>query len=312
MGRIFKVLCLKYYVLGIQLENYLLNEGTIKDHLQHMANKDEWLGNNNQEANYKETLHGEHFQELSYFWDDTSETFLLVLCPNCESVISVEDMAVLVPPGNTLHDELYLSCRECLFDFIHKPKKMKECALNQAFIFYEDGFNAFEKKCRGISAIHISSACVNKEQRLSGKYLRVYSFIPTVFLGEGISHKLDAFLKPLIDKVKDLYINGITVNIENEITLNNDIVIQPGQYQVKMLFLAGTADLKGHQEMILYAGGKLYSSIFLFICLHLVVSLKSIRSVLTCHYFAFIYLAQVLGLFFSLIKLSYFFRYPRE
>jgi hypothetical protein len=248
---------IKYYVLGIHLENYFLSEDTIKDHLQHWENKNEWLGDDlDEDVKHKEMWHGERFKELSYFWDDSVETFLPVLCPNCDTVMSVKEMAALVLPGNTLHDQLCLCCNECMFDFVHQPKKMRGCPLNQAFIFHEDGFNAFEKKSRSISAIHISSACINKEQRSNGKYMRVYSFIPTVFLGEGISHKMDAFLKPLINEVKDLYINGINVNIKQQINLKNGIAIQPGSYQVRMLLFCGTADLKGHQEIILYAGGK--------------------------------------------------------
>jgi len=145
---------------------------------------------------------------------------------------------------------------ECLFDFVHLPKKMRGCPLNQAFIFHEDGFNAFEKKSRLISAIHLTSACISKEQRLSGKYLQVFSFIPSVKIGEGISHKMDAFLQPLIEEVKDLYIDGIDVSLPHQVDLGNGVTVLPGSYTVRMLLLCGTADLKGHQEMLLYAGGK--------------------------------------------------------
>jgi hypothetical protein len=54
-------------------------------------------------------------------------------------------------------------------DFNHTVKGVKGNPLNQAFIFHEDGFNAFTKKSRGIAAIHISNACSKKELRLHGK-----------------------------------------------------------------------------------------------------------------------------------------------
>lgn len=249
--------CLNYYVLGIQLQNYFLNDTVIKDHLEHWEHKDEWLNIDDDDdgIKYKETWHGQHFRKLSYFWDKNVESLLPALCPNCNSVVSVREITAHVPPGNTRHNELYLSCRECCFDFLHKPKTMRGCELNQAFVFHEDGFNVFDKKSRGISAIHIASACLAKDQRTSGKYLRVYSFVPTEFIAEGIQHKMDPFLKPLVDEVKELYINGITVSIKNDIVLRNGNVIQPGKYQIRMLLLVGTADIKGHQEMLLYAGG---------------------------------------------------------
>lgn len=245
-----------YFVLGLQPENYFLNECTIKDHLEHWLHKHEWMDENVDKC-YKEVWHGERFKELSYFWDENVETFLPVCCPNCDTIISVEEMENLVFPHNTLHDCLYLSCPECTFDYVHKPKKMRGCPLNQAFIFHEDGFNAFEKKSRGISAIHVSSACISKEKRSNGQYMRVYSFIPSVLLPEGVPHKMDAFLQPLIDEIKKLYIKGINVKIEQQIKLKDNVIIHPGEYEVRSLLLLGTADLKGHQEIVLNCGGNL-------------------------------------------------------
>jgi hypothetical protein len=46
------------------------------------------------------------------------------------------------------------------------------------------------------------------------------------------------------------------VTIEQPLHLNTGISIKPGNYQVRALRLLGTADMKGHQEMILYAGGE--------------------------------------------------------
>ena len=195
-----------YFVLGLNLRNYFLNPNTVKDHLAHWEHKGEWLNKENLDTNYKELWHGARFRELSYFWDDAVETFLPTSCPNCNNIVSVDEMIHCVLPGYSLHDPLNLSCTECLFDFVHQAEKMTGCALNQAFLFHEDGFNAFMKKSRGIAAIHIGSGCITKEQRSCGKYMRVYSFIPSFSIGQGITHKIDAFFKPLINEVKDLYI----------------------------------------------------------------------------------------------------------
>jgi hypothetical protein len=124
-------------------------------------------------------------------------------CPNCENIILLDEMEASGQNRISSHQPLYLSCPECLFDFVHTPKIMNGSPLNQAFIFHEDGFNAFSKKTRGIAAIHISDACTSKEMRLHGKNLHVYSFIPTCLLKEGIPHKMDAFLKPLIDEITE-------------------------------------------------------------------------------------------------------------
>lgn len=156
--------CTDYFVLGLQLEHYFLNESVILDHLEHWASKEEWIGE--AQIKYKEIRYGKRFKELSYVWDVNSETVLPICCPNCDSITSVREMAAFVPPGSTLQDKvkLYMSCKDCLFDFVHILKTMKGCPLNQAFIFHEDGFNAFERKSRGMSAIHVSSGCISKEK----------------------------------------------------------------------------------------------------------------------------------------------------
>ena len=59
-----------------------------------------------------------------------------------------------------------------------------------------------------------------------------------------------------MDDVVDLYINGRDVNISHPITVG-DQVIAAGNHKVRLLLLLGTADIKGHGELTLYAAGKL-------------------------------------------------------
>ena len=53
-----------------------------------------------------------------------------------------------------------------------------------------------------------------------------YSFIATYYIKEGISHKMDAFLKPLIDEVTNLYINGIDVTISEDVQVGDVTFLQ--------------------------------------------------------------------------------------
>ncbi len=63
-----------------------------------------------------------------------------------------------------------------------------------------------------------------------------------------------AFLEPLIEEITDLFLNGIQVHVPETIKCSNFSVSQ-GNYNVRALLLLGTADLKAHQEIILYTGG---------------------------------------------------------
>ena len=191
-----------------------------------------------------------------------------IRCPICSNLISVDEIMQATDMEQLqINQQVHITCTECTFDFIHVVSATKGSPLNQAFIFREDGFNAFSKKSRGIAAIHISNACSRKELRLHGNSLRVYSFIPSHLLKEGIPHKMDAFLEPLVEEMTELYLNGIQVHIPETTELSNWSVNE-GNHNVRALLLLGTADLKAHQEIILYAGGGL--SVYL---VHLVTSL---------------------------------------
>ena len=67
---------------------------------------------------------------------------------------------------------------------------------------------------------------------------------------------MDPFLKPLIDEAKMYahYVEGFDVRIRNDIDING-YTLKAGVHWVRCILLLGTADLKAHQEMELYAGG---------------------------------------------------------
>ena len=247
--------CTDYSVLGLNLESIFSSASRLNDHLAHWEERDDWFNIDDITVPHKEVWHGSRFRDLSFFWDEDAESFLPACCPNCLNIISVDEMCLASGADRLVPDDyVQLSCSECTFEFSDIVQSVKGNWLNQAFIFHEDGFNAFTKKSRGIAAIHISNACSRKELRLHGKNLRVYSFIPTHLLNEGIPHRMDAFLEPLIEEITDLFLNGIQVHVPETIDCSNFSVSQ-GNYNVRALLLLGTADLKAHQEIILYAGG---------------------------------------------------------
>lgn len=242
-------------MLGIHLEDIFLDPATTKAHLAHWEERNEWLGGKPDNVNFKEIWHGQRFADLSYFWDPDTESLLPTSCRNCGNILTTSEICDAALPGSSSRDPVQLKCSECMLSFIHTPQFMKGNPLNQAFIFHEDGFNAFVKKCRGMATIQLCSACTHKDERSRGKYLSVYSFIPSYDIKEGIHRKLDPFLKPLMDDVVDLYINGKDVNIARPVRIS-DQVIAAGKHKVRLLLLLGTADIKGHGELTLYAGGK--------------------------------------------------------
>ena len=72
---------------------------------------------------------------------------------------------------------------------------------------------------------------------------------------EGVEHKFDPFMEPLVDELKHLYIYGTDVVIDHEVDIG-EYVVQPGTHKVHVVPLLCTGDIKALQDMVLYAGGK--------------------------------------------------------
>ncbi len=162
--------CTDYFVLGLNLESIFSSVDRLNDHLAHWEERDDWFNIEDIMVPYKEVWHGSRFRDLSFSWDEDAESCLPACCPNCLNIVSVDEMCEASGANRLLPDDhVQLSCTECTFEFVHIAQSVKGNRLNQAFIFHEDGFNAFTKKSRGIAAIHISNACCRKELRLHGK-----------------------------------------------------------------------------------------------------------------------------------------------
>ncbi|KXJ19010.1 hypothetical protein AC249_AIPGENE10997 [Exaiptasia diaphana] len=249
--------CIDYYVLGINLKEMFSGDDYIKDILAHWENRESWFNLNENVFPKKEIWHGDRFKELSHFWDGKVKTSLPGKCPNCNDIISVSELEEFQQKAAGITggiDSFNVECFKCGNSFMFSWKYMHGSPLNQAFIFHEDGFNSFNKKTRGIATIQLTSACTLKEKRSRGVSFQVYSFIPACYLSDGIVHKLDAFFKPLFDEIEALYLSGVSVSLPRSLTLES-CTIPAGEHRVRALLLLGTADLKAHQDIALYAGG---------------------------------------------------------
>lgn len=131
------------------------------------------------------------FQGTLLLLHHAKETPLPSLCPNCGTIFLVEFIQAHNP---TRGDSFSVTCNECFEEVRITANIMKGCPLNQAYLFHEDGFNAFTKKTRSIGTIQIASACITKEEWSRGESVQVYSFVPTCYIEEGIVHKMDASL----------------------------------------------------------------------------------------------------------------------
>ena len=182
-----------------------------------------------------ELWHRERLKELSYYWNEDTEYQLPDLCPICQEILSVNE----INSGTVTISSIDVICPECSNKVTFGKRFVKGSSLNEGYIFHEDGFNAFLGKTRSVAAVSLTHACCDELNRAETHF--VYSFIPTTFLPDKVVHKFDAFLEPLIWDVANLYINGITITIREDINIG-DSVISAGDHIVHCLLLLGTAD----------------------------------------------------------------------
>ena len=197
---------------------WLGDKYTIQNNMAHWEDRDNWFNKDTPECPRKELWHGQRFLQLSYFFDQNKESPLPVICKHCNSIVSVSDIATRrTELGiDNVYESFEYTCCTCYSVFELWPKFMRGCPLNQAYLFHEDGFNAFTRRSRSIATIQISNACSHKQSWSTQNNFHVYSFIPTVHLSDGIVHKLDAFFQPLIDQITDLYLHGTIINLEGK------------------------------------------------------------------------------------------------
>ena len=81
-------------------------------------------------------------EEFSYFWDQDNEFALPDFCLSCSEILTCEE----INAGNDVGNSKEIVCPECRDKVLTVPKFVKGSPLNQAFLFHEDGFNAFLHK----------------------------------------------------------------------------------------------------------------------------------------------------------------------
>ena len=102
-----------------------------------------------------------------------------------------------------------------------------------------------------MAAITVTHGCMNKSERSNADYAQVYSFIPTDQLPTDSPNKLDAFLKPLIDELEELFI-GEEVFFKKQIP---GVCEESTCPTLRVIPLLVTADSKAHHEIGLPSSG---------------------------------------------------------
>ena len=246
--------CIDYYVLGLRFEDWFLTDSYCEKRMAHWKCKEEWLNKSGELPSYSELWHGSRFRELSYFWDPAKETVLPYKCPSCDTVVPASNIESVIDHTSP-QSPITIVCTCCAQKFTFTPEWMTGDPRNQAIIAHYDGWNPNNTSSRNsIASLTISPACSTKADRAMCENASVYSFIPVSSLPPGQPHKYDSFLRPLIDEIEELYIDGQEVFFKSEVS---DFSPANDFPTLRALVLLVAADSKAHAELgLTKAGGK--------------------------------------------------------
>ena len=243
--------CMDYYVLGLGFKDWFCTDERCDQLMAHWREKDDWMNGTSTDVRLTEVWHGERFQELSYFWDPLKITLMPHKCNFCGCIIpsNLIEQAVTSAGGTQLTLCCPTSKTECTFC----AKYIQGDPRNQAIIIHEDGWASHNTSAKhSVAAITITTACMLKLNRSFNKNAQVYSFIPSDQLPRHAPHKFDAFLEPLVNEIKDLYIDGAEVFFKSPVSGYSPACDTAVLRVVPLLF---TADLRAHAEIGLSSAG---------------------------------------------------------
>ena len=213
----------------------------------HWNDKDDWF---NRPLSYRhpsssELWHGERYRQLSWFWDPDQEFLLPERCPNCFKIVPECDLKASAI-NREISDVRCPHCSEhftCLLQYTHGDPR------NQSVIIHEDGWSPHSTSARhSIAAITVTHGCMIKGARSDTNNARVYSFVPVSQLPHDSPHKYDAFFKPLVEDIENLFLYG-------EVFFKGEVEGYSPPNDFHVLPLLVTADSKAHAEIGLATGG---------------------------------------------------------
>lgn len=112
-------LCIDYYVLGLNFQDWFCTEERCEQLLSHWRDKDEWLNTTCEPAKISELWHGERWRDLSYFWDPSIETLLPEKCTNCKCIISKENLEQQMSDSDLT--QVTITCSACKISHRYVP-----------------------------------------------------------------------------------------------------------------------------------------------------------------------------------------------
>jgi len=207
--------------------------------------KDHWLHNAGGYSVKKELWDGSRFAELSWFWDPASEWTLPFLCPFCRSVTCAATIDELAIGQNS--SNITIQCYKCHSRYDYVVRKAKGDPRNIALLGHWDGWQPFSSSSHSsgmyislklysvlcvmcmcivilystqcvhahaalyhsiVGAIEVSIATMSKQERSKNSEVYVCGFVPSHLLPNKRPNSLDPFLDPLIEEIKDLFVDG--------------------------------------------------------------------------------------------------------
>ena len=219
-------LCIDYYVLGLNFREWFLTLEQCERLMAHWSDRDQWFNNPQITTVPDNQNFGMAIDFVNYlgFGALTKAMFCLIGALFCHAVVSassIQEVSACERP---------VTCQNCSNSFHIVPREVVGDPRNQVVLIHEDGWNCFSTSQTSMAAITITHGCMSKSERSDADNALVYSFIPTSQLPTDSPHKFDAFFKPLLDELEELFIIGEVFFRNKIIGVRKTIVQHCGYY----------------------------------------------------------------------------------
>lgn len=208
----------------------------------------------------KETWDGTGFRTYSWFFDPSCTWVLPQECPNCQHPFDGKAIQDNREPGESW---VTIECPSCLQVVSVGYNETHGDPRNIALQFHADAFYpSSTSQKQNLDMMSITFLNMNKSERNKTKNIKLVGFIRKTKrdgkIFQSNSRSQEPFLKPFLDELQDLMINGLDIDYQWEEPSLRKFGIKKGPAKIRVLLFNQAGDYVGMQAICgLKTGGKL-------------------------------------------------------
>ncbi|MCO5609473.1 hypothetical protein L7F22_063700 [Adiantum nelumboides] len=208
-----QMMCFDYISIEHQLKCLTRSQSICHEFLEMWRNKKWWLDNSciSEDTKIHEFWDGTKCKNFEDFWNPNSHFELPVICPNSECKQAYRAWPTpdnALQAGSTRYKILYKSCRE---EFECDKVLCKGDPRNFALLVHWDGFQSSKTTQKNCGVVEVKILNTGKGSEVRALPMIFIPFSCKKIIGSS-SKLFHVFLRPLLQELESLFINGIEIH----------------------------------------------------------------------------------------------------